>query len=87
MKVINVDKLFKARELLRDVHIIDEDGEIQQIKYINFETFTVQQAKRKKINENHYTTTRNIKYNKALYSTKLSIIIEEEMEIISQKDS
>ncbi len=86
MKVINIEKLFEAQKLLEEVYIIDKDGETQQIKYFNFETFTLKQSKHKKINKNIITSTRINKYDKDFFSIKGFIIVEKEMEISSQKE-
>ena len=50
MQIINIDKLFEAQKLLEEVYIIDGDG-TQQVKFINYETFSAKQVKKKKINK------------------------------------
>lgn len=81
MKIINIDKLFEAKKLLEEVYIVDED-EVQQIKYINYETFSAKQAKKKKINEYEISSTKTTKYNKPFYTLNLSIVIEKEETIM-----
>jgi hypothetical protein len=84
MKIINIDKLFEAQKLLEEVYIVDED-EVQQIKYINYETFSAKQANKKKINEYAISSTKTTKYSKPFYTLNLSVIIEKEETIIQTK--
>ena len=81
MKVINIEKLFEAQKLLEEVYIVDEEG-TQQIKFINYETFSAKQVKKKKINKDQVTITKTIKYNQLFYTLNLSAIIETEENII-----
>jgi hypothetical protein len=87
MEIINLNKLFEAQRLLEDVYIVDE-GEVQQIKYINYETFSAKQAKKKKINKYQLSSTKKIKYDKPFYTLNLSAIIEtEKTTILTKKDT
>ena len=87
MKIINMDKLFEAQKLLEEVYIVDEEG-TQQIKFINYETFSAKQVKKKKINKHEIAITKSIKYNQQFYTLNLSAIIETEETIIqAQKGS
>jgi hypothetical protein len=87
MKIINIDKLFEAQKLLEEVYIIDEDG-IQQVKFINYETFSAKQVKKKKINKHEVTIKKTIKYHQPFYTLNLSAIIEtEETTVQTQKNS
>jgi len=80
-----MDKLFEAQKLLEEVYIVDEDGE-QQVKFINYETFSAKQAKKKKINKHEVIIKKTIKYHQPFYTLNLSAIIEtEETTIQSHK--
>jgi len=81
MKIINMDKLFEAQKLLEEVYIVDDEG-MQQIKFINYETFSAKQAKKKKINKHEISITKTLKYNQPFYTLSLSAIIESEETII-----
>ena len=78
MTISNQEKLLQAQNLLKDIFVVSDDGEAQQIKYINFETFTAKQAKKKKINESKIFITESTKWGKSFYSLTLHVIIEEE---------
>ena len=76
-KIINYEKLREAKELLREVYLENNDGEENDIKFITFELFNANQAKKKKISEDEVFLETKTKYNKDLHSIKTNIIIEE----------
>jgi len=79
-----MNKLFEAQKLLEEVYLVDDEG-MQQIKFINYETFSAKQANKKKINKHEIAITKTIKYNQPFYTLNLSAIIETEETIIQMQ--
>lgn len=79
-KIINQENLAKARELLRSVRIKDSYGELHQIGFISFQSFTDKQAEKKgdEALEHRTAIKKTEKWGKTFYNLNASVHIEKE---------
>jgi len=75
-KLINKERIEEAKKLLMDV-LIEEYGEKQIPKFINFELLTAKQAENRGIRPNQNTISSAFKYGKEFITLKVPMIIDD----------
>ena len=72
----NMDKFNEAMELLKEVYLEKQSGEIVNLKYINIELLSDKQAKKRKIKDKELSLETVTKYKKDLSTLNVKIINE-----------
>ena len=72
----NMDKFNEAMELLKEVYLEEQSGEIVNLKYINIELLSDKQAKKRKIKDKQLSLETVTKYKKDLSTLHVKIINE-----------